>query len=88
MGCEGTTREVVVINTGRRRGAQGVGGEPLCNVAVLSDGSRRLPRITQGKVLIEGPSSDRFGSRAADRAAKSWVILGSRLLPTYRAVKL
>ena len=29
------------------------GGEPLCSAAVLSDGSRRLPGITQ-RVLLPG----------------------------------
>jgi hypothetical protein len=27
------------------------GGEPLCRLAVLSDGSKRLPGITQGACL-------------------------------------
>jgi len=39
------------------------GGEPLCSVAVLADGSRRLPGITQRIFLHEGLRSD--GSTSA-----------------------
>lgn len=34
-------------------GAQRIGGEPLCRVAVLSDGNRRLPRVSQRKALTQ-----------------------------------
>src|ERR1700733_10298135 len=42
------------------------GGEPLCSVAVLSDGSRRLPGITQ-RVLLPG-------GLCSERSTKAWPI--------------
>ena len=40
---------VAFVKAGRRTSRPRPGGEPLGKVAVLSDGSRRLPGITQRK---------------------------------------
>ena len=47
----------------RRSHTQAFGGEPLCKVAALSDGSRRLPGIT----LDYPPAQDVLGIRMAVR---------------------
>ena len=60
------------------------GGEPLCRIAALSVGSRRLPGTPLGVAVLSAILSTPHGADAMGNTLR-WVLRGSRLLPTDRA---
>jgi len=64
------------------------GGEPLCNLAVIWVGSRRLPGTSACVAALSAPFSSTHRRRATLGQRLPWVIRGSRLLATDRAAIL
>jgi hypothetical protein len=65
------------------------GGEPLRGVAVLSEVSRRLPKITQRDRIAQGRASPTLWGtpKQSWNLGTYWVVRGSRLLPPDRAAE-